>query len=173
MRACSVALGSGPAGLRRWLGWIAIAWLLVLCVVALAAYGRAPAHQSLNDRVQAVAQQLRCPICQGESVADSPSDIAQAMRADIRRRLVAGQTPAQIKNFYVARYTDWILLAPPSSGVGSLAWLAPPLLLLGGVGLLVTLVLDWRARGRTPAAEGAAAYLERVRAELAGESGGE
>jgi len=155
--------------MRRWLGWIAIAWLLALAAVALAAYGAPAAATSLDDRTRAVAQQLRCPVCQGESVADSPSGIAAAMRAIIRRQLAAGRSPDQVKAYLVSRYGNWILLAPPASGIGSLAWLAPPLLVLAGIGLLATLLLDWRRRGRDPAASGSADYLARVRAELAGE----
>ena len=138
--------------MRTWLGWIAIAWLLGLCAVALVAYGGQTRAGSLDDRARAVALQLRCPVCQGESVADSPSDIAKAMRGDIRSRLARGQSPNQIKAFYVSRYGSWILLSPPSSGVGGLAWLAPPLLVVGGVGLLLTLIVDWRSRGRAAGA---------------------
>jgi cytochrome c-type biogenesis protein CcmH len=152
--------------MSRWLGWIAIAWLLGLCALALAAYGN-PAHSaSLAERTRAVAQQLRCPVCQGESVADSPSAISQAMRAIIRQRLARGETPEQVKAYLVSRYGNWILLAPPASGIGSLAWLAPPLLLLGGLVLLAVLVLDWRARSQRRTSGAKREYLERVRAEL-------
>lgn len=153
--------------MRRWLGWIAIGWLLALCAVALVAYGSPPQRASLDDRARAVAQGLRCPACQGESVADSPAGIAKAMRAEIRRRLARGQSPDQIRRYLVSKYTDWILLSPPSSGVGSVAWLAPPLLLLGGLGLVLTLVADWRKGGRSRPAPVRARYRERVRAELA------
>lgn len=153
--------------MRRWLGWIAIGWLVAVSGVALIAYGNPAPHLSLDDRTQAVAQQLRCPICQGESVADSPSAISQAMRAIIRQRLAAGQSPAAIKAYFVSRYGAWILLAPPAAGIGSLVWLAPPLLALGGAGLLLTLVLEWRRRGKDPTGPARPTYLERVRAELA------
>lgn len=152
--------------MRRWLGWVAIAWLLALCGLALVAYGDRTSPASLNDRTRAVAQQLRCLVCQGESVADSPSGFAQGIRALIHRRLAAGQTPDQIDAYLVSRYGDRILMAPPQQGIGSIAWLAPPLLVLGGLGLLATLILDWRHRGRSvPTAR--EEYLERVRAELA------
>jgi cytochrome c-type biogenesis protein CcmH len=157
--------------MRRWLGWIVIAWLLAICALALVAYGNPSAHASLDQRTRDVAMQLRCPVCQGESVADSPSGIAQSMRRIIRRDLAEGKTPVQIKASFVKSYGDWILLAPPASGVGSLAWLAPPLLLLGGAGLLLTLLIDWRNRARLPTADGRAAYLERIRAEVAAERG--
>ncbi len=158
--------------MRRWLGWIAIGWLLALSAVALVAYGN-PQHASIDDRTQALAQQLRCPVCQGESVADSPSGIAKTMRATIRKRLAQGQSTEQIKRYFASRYGNWILLAPPASGIGNFAWLAPPLLVLGGIALLLTLVADWRSRGRARLAAGKDAYLDRVRAELAAESLGE
>jgi cytochrome c-type biogenesis protein CcmH len=152
--------------MRRWLGWIAIGWLVILCTVALLAYGRAAPVASLSDRTLAVARELRCPVCQGESVADSQSGISQGMRAIIRRKLLAGQSPDSIKQYFVARYGNKILLAPPSSGIGDVAWLAPPLMVAGSVGLLITLVFDWRSRARVPLSSVGDAYLERVRAEL-------
>ncbi len=155
--------------MRRWLGWIAIGWLLALCALALIAYGSPAGAISLDSRTRAVAQQLRCPVCQGESVADSPADIAKAMRSIIRQRLAAGQSPEAIKAYMVARYGNWVLLAPPASGIGGVAWLAPPLLVLGGIGLLLTLIAGWRSRGRALEQRGSAAYIERVRAELANE----
>lgn len=152
--------------MRRWLGWIAIGWLLILCAVALLAYGRASPSTSLNERTLAVARELRCPVCQGESVADSESGISQGMRAIIRRKLAAGQSPDSIKQYFVARYGNKILLAPPSNGIGDVAWLAPPLLVAGGLGLLITLVFDWRSRSRVPLSSIGDSYLERVRFEL-------
>ena len=156
--------------MKRWLGWSAIGWLLVLCSVALVAYGRASPPASLNDRTLAVARELRCPVCAGESVADSESGISQGMRAIIRRKLAQGESPDGIKRYFVARYGTKILLAPPTSGIGNVAWLAPPLLVIGGLGLVVTLVFDWRSRARSPLAAPGARYLDRVKAELSGGS---
>lgn len=152
--------------MRRWLGWIAIAWLLGLAAVALVAYGQPGHTASLEERTHDVAQQLRCLVCQGESVADSPSDFAKSLRVLIRKRLAQGESPDAIQSFLVSRYGDRVLLAPPSSGIGRVAWLAPPLLVLGGIGLLLTLIADWRQRGRS-SASASDVYLERVRAELA------
>jgi len=152
---------------RRYLGWIGIGWMLALITLALALYGSPSPHLSLDAHTRAVALQLRCPVCQGESVADSPASEAGAMRAIIRQRLGQGESRDEVKAYFVSKYGNWILLAPPASGVGSLAWLAPPLLLLGGAGLLLTLVADWRRRGKRPTTPGPSEYLERVRAELA------
>ncbi|MGH2443008.1 MAG: cytochrome c-type biogenesis protein [Chloroflexota bacterium] len=151
--------------MRRRLGWIAIAWLVLVCAVALLAYGNASAQTSLDQRTQQLAGQLKCPVCQGESVADSQSDISKAIRGLIRKDLASGESPATITSFLLARYPN-ISLAPSTSGIGSIAWIAPPLLLLGGLGLLATLVIDWRTRGGSAPSTNAL-YLERVRAELA------
>lgn len=153
--------------MRRWLGWVAIGWLLVICTLAITVYGSPASAQSLDARTRAVALQLRCPVCHGESVADSSAGISQAIRAIIRRRLAEGQSPDTIKAYFVSKYGTWILLAPPSSGVGALAWLAPPLLALGGVALLIALVADWRRRARSPLARPGPDYIRRVRAEVA------
>lgn len=157
--------------MKRWLGWISIAWLIALTSFALFAYGQPASRPSLDDRARIIAQGLRCPVCQGESVADSPSAISQAIRQEIRQRLKQGETPAQVRAYFVSRYGSWILLAPPQSGVADLAWIAPPLLLFGGAGLLITLLFAWRTEGRRPSRTGDDPYLERVRAELAGETG--
>jgi cytochrome c-type biogenesis protein CcmH len=155
--------------MRRYLGWIAIGWLLALCAVTLIAYGNPASAQSLDDRTRAVAQQLRCPVCQGESVADSSAGISKAMRAIIRQRLLQGESAGEIKAYFVSKYGAWILLAPPSSGIGAVAWLAPPLLALGGLALIATLIADWRRRAKTPTRSAPSEYLARVRAELAEE----
>lgn len=155
--------------MRQYLGWAAIGWLLALGALAVAVYGRSTIPPSLDARAASLESGLRCLVCQGESIAQSRSGFAQSVRALVRRRLREGQPPDQIRAFLVSRYTDTILLAPPPSGLGGIAWFTPPLLVLGGFGLLATLVYDWRRRGREPAAVTRAAYRERVRAELAAE----
>lgn len=148
--------------MRRWLGWIAIAWLIALCSIALFAYGGDSTQQSLEQRTHAIAVELRCPVCQGQSVADSQSDIAGAIRTDIRKRLAKGQSPGQIRSYLLSRYPN-ISLAPTTGGIGGIAWLAPPLLLVGGLGLLATLVTDWRKRGKGAVIAARPEYIERVR----------
>jgi cytochrome c-type biogenesis protein CcmH len=152
---------------RRWIGWAAIGWLLLLCALVLIAYGSPTRASSLDARTRSVAQGLRCLVCQGESVADSPSGFAAGIRGVIRRQLAQGRTPDQIDAFLVSRYGDRILMAPPDQGLGKIAWLAPPLLVLGGLGLLAVMIVDWRNRGRVPLSTARQEYLERVRAELA------
>jgi cytochrome c-type biogenesis protein CcmH len=105
-----------------------------------------PPPATLQQRADAVGASLRCPACEDLSVADSPSAIAREIRADIVRRLRAGQTPEAIRAFYVERYGPWILLSPPRSGVTLVAWLLPALLVVGGFALLVASVRRWTRR---------------------------
>jgi cytochrome c-type biogenesis protein CcmH len=151
----------------RWLGWIAIGWLLLVCALGLVAYGRPSNNPSLHQRTMSIAADLKCLVCQGESVADSPSGFAQGIRGEIAARLRQRQSADQIKSFLVSRYGDRILLAPPDNGIGRIAWLGPPVLVGAGIVLLVLLVIDWRRRGQTPIPASRDDYLERVRAELA------
>ncbi len=115
--------------------------LLALSPVALIAQAGSPpplANQQLSDpraeaRATALMMELRCIQCQGQSIGDSDAPIAAAMRHEVRSRIAAGQSNAQIKNWLIGRYGDWIDFAPPSHGAGLMLWLAPLLLLLAAV----------------------------------------
>ncbi len=119
--------------------------------------------EALEERMREVARELRCPVCQNLSVADSPSELAQEMRGVIRERLRAGQTPEEIKAYFVAKYGDWILLSPRPGGIGWLVWVGP--FAGAAAGLLVAgfAIRRW-SRRRRDAAPGAAdpALLERA-----------
>lgn len=88
--------------------------------------------RDLDARANAVAARLRCPVCQNESVADSPSELADQMRLLIREKLAAGETEQQIVDYFVSKYGEWILLEPPRRGVLWIVWLAPAAALLSG-----------------------------------------
>jgi cytochrome c-type biogenesis protein CcmH len=123
-----------------------------------------------EEAVQAIASQLRCVVCQNLSVADSPSEMAGQMRDLIRERLRAGDRPEQVTAYFVQRYGDWVLLAPPARGLNLVLWLAPFGAVLGGFALALTLARRW---GRRPAPPGPATVpatgprdRERLAAEL-------
>ena len=124
-----------------------IACALAFSIVPAAAQEGPPpplANQQLADPAQEaraleLMQRLRCIQCQGQSIHDSDAPIAAAMRHEVRERIKAGQSEAQIESWLIERYGDWISFAPPASGSGLILW-SLPLLLLGGA-LLV-------ARGR-------------------------
>jgi cytochrome c-type biogenesis protein CcmH len=122
---------------------------------------------TLEQQVQQVAAELRCPVCQGLSVADSPSQMANQMRDLIRERLEAGESPEAVKAYFVERYGEWILLAPTQEGFNLLVWVLPFLGLAGGaVGLLLVL-RRWRQQPSVAPSSVDPAYLERVRREMA------
>jgi cytochrome c-type biogenesis protein CcmH/NrfF len=84
-------------------------------------------------------------VCQDLSVADSPAALAEEMRTTIAEKLQAGETPDQIRAGFVGAYGQWILLAPTHRGLNLVAWIAPVLLLVGGLLLAVTSVRRWSA----------------------------
>lgn len=104
-----------------------MSWLgvVVLVAVSLTLATRTTHATSTEDRVAHLAGELRCPVCQGLSVADSDAETSRQIRADIERRVTDGQTDAEIRQAYVDRYGPWILLRPSGRGVGAVVWLLP------------------------------------------------
>jgi cytochrome c-type biogenesis protein CcmH/NrfF len=97
----------------------------------------------LEARTTAVASTLRCPVCQGESIQDSPAELAQDMRAVVREQLREGRTPDEIKAYFVSKYGEWILLEPAMTGLNVLLYVFPVVLVVGGLALVVLLVRRW------------------------------
>jgi cytochrome c-type biogenesis protein CcmH len=131
----------------------AVALLLALAVPSLADSNLPPAYWSdrqLPDprqeaQAQALMQEIRCLVCQGESIADSDAELAGDMRDLVRRRIAAGEKPSAIRAWLVQRYGNWISLRPPTEPIGWPLWLAPLVLLAGG-GLLAATRLKRRKR---------------------------
>lgn len=86
----------------------------------------------LDRQTRAVAAQLRCVVCQGVSIQDSPSTLAQEMRDVVRERLAAGESPDEVKAYFVANYGEWVLLEPEPAGFNLLVYVLPVLMLIGG-----------------------------------------
>lgn len=138
----------------------------VLATLLLLA-GAAVAVPVDETTVHDVAAQLRCVVCQSLSVADSPSETASQMRGIIRERLAAGESPAEVRAYFVEKYGEWILLAPPKSGFNLLVWVVP----FAGLGLglvLVAVVLRRWSRKIPPGAPAGVdpALRERIRREM-------
>ena len=99
--------------------------------------------------VKEIADQLQCPVCQGQSVSDSDSQVAQAMRATIRDMLDDGRTEGEIKHFFIARYGRGVLREPPKTGIFSIVWWVPGIALIVGGGIIFS-VARQRRRDDTP-----------------------
>jgi cytochrome c-type biogenesis protein CcmH len=141
-----------------------------LTLVILAALaGHAAAAPVDENTVREIGEQLRCVVCQSLSVADSPSETANQMRAIIRERLAAGQTPEQIKAYFVDKYGLWILLAPPRQGWSLVVWVVPFVGLLGGLVLVAVLVTRWSRRPRIAETSPAAIVDESMRRRISRE----
>jgi cytochrome c-type biogenesis protein CcmH len=120
--------------------------LVVLAAVVVAGLAQGPAAP--RDRAEALAARLRCPDCQSISVAESDSQTARAIRAEIRQMVAAGRSDQQVLDYFVARYGRWVLLDPPPTGATLLLWLLPVVALAAGAAVLA------RYRRRTrPSAE--------------------
>lgn len=141
-------------------GWLVLSVAAVVAGVAMAAVAvRGPSTPgTLAEDVRAVASTLRCPVCQNLSVADSSSRLAHEMRADIARDLRAGRSPDEVRDEFVAAYGEWILLAPPKTGINWMPWIAPVLLLVFGGAAAASSIKRWAARS-SPGSPGHAHHL--------------
>ena len=157
-----VRRGSGGARLLT----VAVVFVLAAAGLARAASTPPLSSQALDDRVREIASDLRCVVCQNLSVADSPSDLAKQMRNLIRELVEQGKSRQEIQDYFVSRYGEFVLLAPPKHGFNLLVWVLPFLALAIGAGGVYLVARRWAARpaGVPPPAD--PAYLDRVRREL-------
>jgi cytochrome c-type biogenesis protein CcmH len=128
--------------IRRWLPWLAL--LLVVAAALAVAAGRGGRPATPEQRALHVAAQLRCPTCRGQSAAVSDAPASQAIRAEIRRRVAAGQTDAQIRAYFVDRYGKDILLSPEAGGIDGLVWVLPVVAVAVAVAGLALAFRRWR-----------------------------
>lgn len=140
-----------------------ICFLVSLVMVAPGAFGAS----SVEQDVRQIAAELRCPVCQNLSVADSPSRMADQMRDLIRERLEAGESPEGVKSYFVERYGEWILLAPKREGFNLLVWILPFVGLVGGAAGLYGVLRRWKKRSGAAPAPVEPAYVEQVRRDIA------
>jgi len=145
LRAASKRRGGNPAGLLRFArNDVIAAVLLILASPAVADSNLPPAYwanrQLPNARQEAQAQalmeQLRCLVCQGQSIADSDAELAGDMRDLVRRRIAAGEKPSAIRSWLIQRYGTWISYRPTDEPAAWPLWLTPLALLLAGAWLI-------------------------------------
>lgn len=148
--------------LVRWLGAAAFA----LCVSVAGAQQARPlaADPALEAQVMAIAEDLRCLVCQNETIAASNADLAVDLRQQVGEQLQAGRTPDEIRAFMVERYGDFVLYKPPFKPLTWLLWIGPFVLLAAMV-----LVMARTLRLRRSAAAAANAPLSEAEARRARE----
>lgn len=125
--------------MKRWLPL-----LLFLTAPALADSDLPPArwaNEQLPDprqeaQAKALMEELRCLVCQGQSIADSNAELAGDMRAMVRQRIAAGEKPEAVRAWLIERYGNWVSYRPPVEPMTWPLWAAPLILLLGGAWLL-------------------------------------
>jgi cytochrome c-type biogenesis protein CcmH len=127
-----------------------VKWLaLVLWLLVAAAHGKeaapAAADPALEARMQRIAVELRCLVCQNQTIADSHAGLAEDLRRDIREQLARGASDEQVMQYMTDRYGDFIRYRPPLKGSTAVLWIAPAALMAGGL-LVLVLVLRRRAR---------------------------
>jgi cytochrome c-type biogenesis protein CcmH len=145
-------------------GWLLAAALALAPVVAPA--GEAvpvAADPALERRVDKLSQELRCLVCQNQTIADSRADLAVQLKNQVREQLAAGRSEQQVVDFMTERYGDFVLYRPPLRGTTALLWAGPALLLAGAAWMLLRAI----RRQRRPVAEGDAAALSDAERERA------
>ncbi|GLS87837.1 cytochrome c biogenesis protein [Cypionkella aquatica] len=140
--------------------------LLALLLSASPAFAVQPdeilSDPGLEARARAISQNLRCPVCQGEDIDDSNAPISRDLRLAVRARLVAGDSDAQVVDYVVARYGEFVLFKPRVDGSSLILWLAGPAMLLAGAA--IALAMTRRRAGAAEAESLSAADKARLEA---------
>jgi cytochrome c-type biogenesis protein CcmH len=114
---------------------------LALCLLASPVLAVQPdemlADPALEARARAISRDIRCPVCQGESIDDSNAPISRDLRIIIRERLVAGDSDDEVVDYIVARYGEFVLFNPRPEGSNLILWLAGPALFLAAIAVAV------------------------------------
>lgn len=115
-----------------------LAWVVTLGLVAVVAWGFVAGEPTETDRVLALGARIKCPVCQGEAISESPSETAVAMMDVVAEKVDQGQTDEQIMAYFTDRFGDGIRLDPRFELRTMLLWLLPAAALVGGVALIAT-----------------------------------
>ncbi len=145
------------------LSWLALAVVLAGALAIGARGGGSPPTDA--ERAHRIAAGIRCPTCRSQSMADSDAPAAKAGREEILRRVKEGQSDAEIRAYFVGRYGEAILLAPPRSGVSGLVWVLPVLAVAAAAVGLALAFRRWQPRHRRASDEDRALVEEALGAE--------
>ena len=110
-------------------------------------------NPELEKRVQAISEELRCLVCQNQTIADSHADLAIDLKNQVREMLAQGKSNQEVTDYMVKRYGDFVLYRPPVKTSTWLLWFGPFLLLIGGIGFLVLKLKSRQAGDELPIAQ--------------------
>lgn len=141
----------------------------LIALVGAIAWGARPHEASAAERVDHITSELRCVVCQGLSVKDSPAENARQMRDLVAQRVAEGRTDDEIREEFRRSYGDWVLLSPPAASWTGLIWLVPVLALAIGLLVAVGRMRSRPAPARTQMVAPTATELELLRERVARE----
>jgi cytochrome c-type biogenesis protein CcmH len=141
---------------------------LLVCAVFCMAAASDPADRlpdpASEARARALFQEVRCLVCQNESIDDSDAELAADLRKVVREKIAGGMSDAQVRSFLVDRYGEFVLLKPTFSAANLILWLAPLAVILLGLGLLFARTRQARpAEALSPEEEARLAELSQIR----------
>ena len=133
--------------------------------------GSTPSDSALSARASEIGSKLRCPVCQGVAIADSPAGLAVKMRGQVRELVAKGYSEDQVVRYFERSYGEFVRLEPPMRGLNLMLWILPVVMLLGGVSFVVLRARPSKAQagpGVVPIGEqkpdpALAKYVERIR----------
>jgi cytochrome c-type biogenesis protein CcmH len=117
--------------------------VLLAAALPLAAAAQPTSEAALDEATRELASEMRCPVCQGVSIQDSPTELAREMKGVIRQQLAEGRTRDEVRGYFVERYGEWVLLAPEPRGFNLLVYLLPLVGLLAGGAVVTAIVRRW------------------------------
>lgn len=112
--------------------------MVTVALAAIVVVGLVQGDKTDEDRARAIGSRVKCPVCQGVAIADSPSETARAMMDVVEERIAEGWSDDQIIDYFSERYTDSIVIDPPFAGNTLLVWLLPLLAVVAGVFMILT-----------------------------------
>ncbi|WP_018608451.1 cytochrome c-type biogenesis protein [Uliginosibacterium gangwonense] len=118
--------------------------IVMLCLMLATNCYAVQTGSDLDARVAHLTEQLRCLVCQNQSIAESQADLAMDLKREVREMLEAGKSDAEVRDFMVERYGDFVLYDPPMKTSTLLLWLGPLVLFLAAIGAFI-----WRLRQRS------------------------
>ena len=149
----------------RAIGWVGA---LTAIVIALSIATLSHRHQPSNsERSLNLAEQFACPVCEGQSVAQSDSSTAKAIRSEINKRIDQGQTDQQITTYLIGSFSESISLKPRATGVVGLVWITPVVAFVTAIAGLIVVFRRWRLAEVAEATDADRVLVERARSKLA------